>query len=934
MKFINSSVLMLCLGMATVSVTAIAQVPGPMKDVNNVVDNTLDSLNLARTVRPVSGSTRVGNNPVLFLVGNSTMRTGTLGNGNNGQWGWGYFMNEYFDPTKITVENHALGGMSSRTFYNVLWNDVKAGIKPGDWVIIELGHNDNGPYDSGRARASIPGVGKDSLNVTIKETGKKETVYSYGEYMRRYINDVKAKGGKPILMSLTPRKSWTDKDSTKVTRYDETFTKWAKQVAEEENVPFINLNEISARKFEKFGKEKVKQQMFYLDNIHTSAFGARNNVESAVEGIRNYPGLELAQYLLPVQVDNVTGKSRKPGCPVVFTIGDSTVKNEDKDEDGMWGWGSVLAEQFDTTRITVENCAMAGRSARTFLDEGRWDKVYNALQPGDFVIMQFGHNDGGDINVGKARGELHGSGDESKVFKMEKDGKFQVIYTYGWYLRKFVLDCLEKGATPIILSHTPRNKWKDGKIESNAASYGKWAKDIAIRTGVDFIDLNGISGQKLQQLGEGNTAPYFKKDHTHASKLGARMNAQSIADGLRATNSKLKGYLKEKTYDYDMAGMTHYSAMQGYGYDFGTQPDGKSPFYFSVNVPDGDYKVTVTLGDKKKASSTMVRAEQRRLMAGPIELKKGKSQDITFNVNKRDVAINLRDTVRINPREVGLPSWDDKLTLEFTGDAPAVSHITIEPADENVTTVFLCGNSTVVDQAYEPWASWGQMIPYFFDSTVSIANNAESGQRTTSFIGSNRLKKVLSMAKKGDYILVEFGHNDEKDRGPGSGAYYNFTYNLKRFIDEAKAKGLNPILLTPTARRRFENGKNVNTHGDYVDAVRKVGERENVPVIELTDMSTTLFEALGEEGSKKALVHYPAGSFPGQDKELADNTHFSTYGAYQIAKCVAEGLKTAAPELAKHLINFESYNPAQPDDYEIFYWPLSIFTESLKPYGN
>jgi lysophospholipase L1-like esterase len=933
MKLLQKSIFMLCCGLAPAY--AIAGVPGPMKDVNQVVDNTLDSLNLARTVRPVPGSSRVGSNPVLFLVGNSTMRTGTLGNGNNGQWGWGYFMNEYFDPAKITVENHALGGMSSRTFYNVLWNDVKEGIRPGDWVIIELGHNDNGPYDSGRARASIPGIGNDSLNVTIKETGKKETVYTYGEYMRRFVREVKAKGGKPILMSLTPRNAWDDKDSTKVTRVNKTFGLWAKQVAEAEKIPFIDLNEISARKFEKFGKEKVKQQMFYIDRIHTSAFGARNNVESAVEGIRNTPGLELAEYLIPQPVDNVTGSSRKPGCPVVFTIGDSTVKNEDKSDDSMWGWGSVIAEQFDTTRITVENHAKAGRSARTFLDEGRWDKVYNALQPGDFVIMQFGHNDGGDINVGKARGELWGSGDESKVFKMEKDGKFQVVYTYGWYIRKFVLDCLEKGATPIILSHTPRNKWTNGKIESNANSYGKWAKDIAIRTGVDFIDLNRISGEKLQELGEGNTAPYFKKDHTHASKLGARMNAQSIADGLRATNNPLKAYLKEKKHDYDMSAMTPYSSMQGYGYDFGTKPDGKSPFFFSVNVPDGNYKVTVTLGDKKKPSSTVVRAEQRRLMADRTDLKKGKFKEISFIVNKRNKAVTLRDSVKINPREVGRPSWDDKLTLEFNGEAPAVSHITIEPAGEDVTTVFLCGNSTVVDQAYEPWASWGQMIPVFFDNSISIANNAESGQRTTSFIASRRLDKVLSMAKKGDYILIEFGHNDEKDRGPGSGAYYNFTTNLKRFIDEANARGLHPVLLTPTARRKFDsNGKNINTHGDYVDAVRRVGERENVPVIELTDMSTTLYETLGEEGSKKALVHYPAGSFPGQDKALADNTHFNTYGAYQIAKCVAEGLKKAAPELAVHLVNFSGYNPAQPDDFETFYWPNSPFSETTKPYGN
>lgn len=138
--------------------------------------------------------------------------------------------------------------MSSRTFYNRLWPDVLKGIKKGDWVIIELGHNDNGPYDSGRARASIPGIGKDSLNVTIQETGEKETVYTYGEYMRRFINDVKKRGAFPILMSLTPRKAWDDEDSTIVTRVDKTFGLWAKQVAKKEKVPFIDLNEISAKK--------------------------------------------------------------------------------------------------------------------------------------------------------------------------------------------------------------------------------------------------------------------------------------------------------------------------------------------------------------------------------------------------------------------------------------------------------------------------------------------------------------------------------------------------------------------------------------------------------------------------------------------------------------------------------------------------------------
>lgn len=548
MKRIKLVLLLLAMAGLSTYAQQRSKVQGPMKDVNQVTDLTLDSLNKAKSARPISGSSRKGNNPVLFLVGNSTMRTGTLGNGNNGQWGWGYFAHEYFDEEKITVENHALGGTSSRTFYNRLWPDVLKGIQKGDYVIIELGHNDNGPYDSGRARASIPGIGKDTLHVTIKETGEKEIVYTFGEYMRKYIRDVKAKGAHPILMSLTPRNAWEDADSTIITRVNETHGLWMKQVAKKERIPFIDLNEITAQKYEKFGKEKVKT-MFYIDRIHTSVFGARVNAESAAEGIRNYKKLKLANYLKPIEKDTITGASRKPGCPIVFTIGDSTVRNADKGEDGMWGWGSVFSELFDTDRITIENHAMAGRSARTFMEEGRWDKVYNALQPGDYVIMQFGHNDAGDIHTGKARAELPGAGNESKVFKFEKDGQYRVVYTFGWYIRKFVRDAQEKGAIPIVLSHTPRNMWDHGKIQSNAKSFGKWSREAAEATGAYFIDLNKISGSKLQQMGweEGLKVvqDYFDRDHTHTSKKGARLNAKSITEGLVEVNCPLKDYLKK-----------------------------------------------------------------------------------------------------------------------------------------------------------------------------------------------------------------------------------------------------------------------------------------------------------------------------------------------------------------------------------------------------
>ena len=272
----------ICCLLAAITLTATAQIKdrSGVKDVNQVVDNTPDSIAKAMTARPVPGSSRRGNNPVLFLIGNSTMRTGTLGNGNNGQWGWGYYAHEYFDPTKITVENQALGGMSSRTFYNKLWEPIRQAIRPGDWVIISIGHNDNGPYDEGRARASIPGTGDDTLHVTIKETGEREIVYTYGGYMRKYINDVRAQGGHPILMSLTPRNAYDE--NGKIVR--KPHTQWLVQVAAEEGVPFVDLNEISGQKLDSYGKWKTDYH-FFLDKIHTSRFGAMMNARSAAEGL-------------------------------------------------------------------------------------------------------------------------------------------------------------------------------------------------------------------------------------------------------------------------------------------------------------------------------------------------------------------------------------------------------------------------------------------------------------------------------------------------------------------------------------------------------------------------------------------------------------------------------------------------------------------------
>lgn len=258
--------------------------------------------------------------------------------------------------------------------------------------------------------------------------------------------------------------------------------------------------------------------------------------------------------------------------------------------------------------------------------------------------------------------------------------------------------------------------------------------------------------------------------------------------------------------------------------------------------------------------------------------------------------------------------------------------------DTTATTIFLCGNSTVVDQPYEPWASWGQMIPRWFGPEVAISNNAESGLTAGSFLGSYRLDKILTMMKKGDYVICEFGHNDQKEKMAGAGAWYNFSYNLKVFIDKVRAKGGNIIFVTPTQRRRFDDAthsKILETHGDYPDAMRAVAKREGVPVIELHDMTRTFFETLGYENSKKALVHYPANTFPGQDKPLADNTHFNPYGAYEIAKMVVMGMKQLHLPIVKYLrSDWKDFNPAQPDDYNKFVWYNSVQQDVTKPDGN
>ena len=397
-------------------------------DINGVRDLTSDSIDIANQARPVPGSSRKGNNPVLFLVGNSTMRTGTLGNGSNGQWGWGFYAHEYYDENKITVENHALGGTSPRTFYNLLWKPVLEAVRKGDYVFLELGHNDNGPIDSVRARSSYYPDGKlevreDSISIYNKVTKQQETVYTFGGYTRRFINEIRAKGAIPVLFTLTPRNEYEPDDPKRIQRKLTDFTPAIFALGKETGTPVIDLNDISATKLEQYGPWKASYH-FYLDKIHSSAYGARMNAQSAAEGVLASDDPQLA-FLKTCLTDKVKPKrcdqNRQQGKPMVFLCGDSTGKNEDSNPDGMWGWGSQGYTIFDPAKCVFQNQAKAGRSTRTFIDEDRWEEVYNSLQRGDVVLIQFGHNDIGAIKEGKERGVLATAKDSSAVYRMESN---------------------------------------------------------------------------------------------------------------------------------------------------------------------------------------------------------------------------------------------------------------------------------------------------------------------------------------------------------------------------------------------------------------------------------------------------------------------------------------------------------------------------------
>jgi lysophospholipase L1-like esterase len=398
------------------------------------------------------------------------------------------------------------------------------------------------------------------------------------------------------------------------------------------------------------------------------------------------------------------------------------------------------------------------------------------------------------------------------------------------------------------------------------------------------------------------------------------------------------------------------------GWDLGTAPtvaDGTcssaKPFFFSIPISEGNYRVTVTLGGKQESVAT-VRAEARRLMIEKLPVAANKTVTKSFDVNVRVPEFTKPDgtpgRVRLKSREIGNLDWDPKLTIEFNGTNPSFRSITIEAltGDKAEPVIYLAGDSTMVDQDVEPWASWGQMFPRFFTPTmvplnpaepdlirlgggasrgiaanlggIVIANHAESGESSASFVGEQRFAKIMSLIKPGDWFFVQFAHNDQK-LGPDFPERYRKI--MTDFVTQVKAKGATPVLVTSMNRETFDaDGHIKDSLAPYPQITREIAQATNTALIDLNAMSKMMFEAMGKDGADHAFMKFKAGSYPGVERDISDTTHFNNYGAYELARCIVHGIREDKLPVVKFLdSSVPDFNPAQPDTFASFSLPYT-----------
>lgn len=487
--------------------------------------------------------------PTVFIVGDSTaaFHADKDHEGPVELQGWGLYLSAFFDQQKVNIVNAAKSGRSSRTYITEgHWQKVLSQVKPNDIVLIQIGQNDVFPInDDSRARGTLPGIGEETQEIENLVTHKHETVHTYGWYLRQYIRQTEEKGAYPILLSLTTRNVWKD-GHIEVGVSD--YRQWARTVSlEDGRAGFVDVSGIMARAMDRLGKEKAAG--LYHDKVHLRDPGAFLAARSAVSGLRAMLDAPVYHYLssageavLPAD-EYAFHWPANPKNPTLWLLGDSTVRNGDgTGVGGMWGWGDELDDYFNKEKINITNAAVSGRSSRTYYTMD-WPFVRPYIQKGDVVLMQFGHNDMGDPDDAKrARASLPGIGEQAQSVDNPITGEKETVHTYGWYLHQLVAEIRAIGATPVICTPVPRNKWDKERIHREYPV--EWARQIAHQLNVPLVDLNERIAQKYETLGKERTTELFADKGTHTTLDGAKMNAAVAMDEMeKSISAQLKNYL-------------------------------------------------------------------------------------------------------------------------------------------------------------------------------------------------------------------------------------------------------------------------------------------------------------------------------------------------------------------------------------------------------
>jgi lysophospholipase L1-like esterase len=461
--------------------------------------------------------------PTLFIAGDSTAAINS-----STQQGWGVHFQDYFDPAKLKIVNAARSGLSSRTFITSgAWDALLARVQPNDFVVIQFGHNDNGPVDAFRYRGTMASLGEETQEAhnAAPPQGQPETVHTFGWYMRKMVNDVKAKNANPIVVSMTVRGEWTD---GKIERGFGDYARLAVELGKQQGVRTMDLTNIVADEYQEMDPGKVRA-LFSSDTTHTSRAGADINARAVISGIKALHEYALinalspqgraidvgpAQYALPPKLAVPRGQSPEvfnrwlnlpdvpdPKLPTIFLIGDSTVRNGRGDGvDGQWGWGDPLAVYFDAAKVNLVNRAVGGTTAGSFYNS-RWAAVRDLLKPGDVVLMQFGTN-----------------------------SEAQQPFTDN--LHKYIADCRARQVTPILCTLVPRNTWSNGKL-ARTDPHIAWATAVAKDEKVQLLDLNNLIADRYDQIGREATTALFESG-PHTNRAGAEFTARIVAAALKS----------------------------------------------------------------------------------------------------------------------------------------------------------------------------------------------------------------------------------------------------------------------------------------------------------------------------------------------------------------------------------------------------------------